>query len=93
MEYLGLKENIKVKRAGFAYRRLWEKFLNRYAILTKETWPRWVGDPHQGINIIMNSVNMDPTQYQIGKSKIFIKVGLYYKWGHPRLTELTQYEI
>ena len=29
VEYLGLKENIRVRRAGFAYRRPFEKFLHR----------------------------------------------------------------
>lgn len=73
VEYLGLKENIRVKRAGFAYRRPFQKFLQRYAIITKETWPSWSGNPTQGIHIIMKSVNMDPSQYQIGRSKVFIK--------------------
>nr|XP_045626212.1 unconventional myosin-Ie-like isoform X1 [Procambarus clarkii] len=73
VEYLGLKENIRVKRAGFAYRRPFQKFLHRYAILTKDTWPSWHGEPTQGIHIIMTSVNMDPSQYQIGRSKIFVK--------------------
>lgn len=29
VEYLGLKENIRVRRAGFAYRRIFHKFLQR----------------------------------------------------------------
>ena len=29
VEYLGLKENIRVRRAGFAYRRVFDKFLRR----------------------------------------------------------------
>ncbi len=29
VEYLGLKENIRVRRAGFAYRRVFQKFLQR----------------------------------------------------------------
>lgn len=29
VEYLGLKENIRVRRAGYAYRRIFRKFLNR----------------------------------------------------------------
>ena len=29
VEYLGLKENIRVRRAGFAYRREFDKFLTR----------------------------------------------------------------
>ena len=28
-EYLGLKENVRVRRAGFAYRRPFDKFLKR----------------------------------------------------------------
>ncbi|KAK6729445.1 hypothetical protein RB195_006476 [Necator americanus] len=73
VEYLGLRENIRVRRAGFAYRRSFEKFLWRYAILTQETWPSYRGDPRQGCQIICRSVNMDPDQFQMGTSKIFIK--------------------
>ncbi|XP_045027352.1 unconventional myosin-If isoform X1 [Daphnia magna] len=73
VEYLGLKENIRVRRAGFAYRRPFEKFLKRYAIISKQTWPAWRGDPRAGIKIVMEAVNMDPAEYQLGKSKVFIK--------------------
>ncbi|XP_063220851.1 unconventional myosin-Ie-like [Bacillus rossius redtenbacheri] len=73
VEYLGLKENIRVRRAGFAYRRPFRKFLHRYAILTKETWPRWNGDERLGIEKILSSVNLDKSQYQLGKTKVFIK--------------------
>ncbi|WKX89898.1 hypothetical protein Q1695_009049 [Nippostrongylus brasiliensis] len=73
VEYLGLRENIRVRRAGFAYRRAFEKFLWRYAILTSQTWPSYRGDPREGCQIICRSVNMDPDQYQMGTSKIFIK--------------------
>ena len=31
VEYLGLKENIRVRRAGFAFRRPFDKFLKRWA--------------------------------------------------------------
>ncbi|XP_064325461.1 unconventional myosin-If isoform X2 [Phalacrocorax carbo] len=73
VEYLGLKENIQVRRAGFAYRRLFHKFLQRYAILTPETWPSWRGDEKQGVQHLLRSVNMDPDQYQMGQSKVFVK--------------------
>ena len=33
----------------------------------------WKGPVDQGIKIIMNTVNIDNEQYQMGKSKIFIK--------------------
>ncbi|XP_067104744.1 unconventional myosin-Ie [Osmerus mordax] len=73
VEYLGLKENIRVRRAGYAYRRIFRKFLNRYAILTKESWPTWRGDEKQGVLHLLKSVNMDQDQYQLGRTKIFIK--------------------
>ncbi|VDK83680.1 unnamed protein product [Litomosoides sigmodontis] len=73
VEYLGLKENIRVRRAGFAYRRLFDKFLHRYAILSSKTWPNYHGDPREGIKIICQAVNMDRDQYQMGRTKIFIK--------------------
>lgn len=73
VEYLGLKENIRVRRAGYAYRRVFQKFLQRYAILTKATWPVWRGDEKQGVLHLLQSVNMDNDQFQLGKSKVFIK--------------------
>lgn len=73
VEYLGLKENIRVRRAGFAYRREFPKFIKRYAILTPETYPAWRGDPRQGVTHLMNCVNMDRDQFQLGKTKVFIK--------------------
>ncbi|MBN3324288.1 MYO1E protein, partial [Atractosteus spatula] len=73
VEYLGLRENIRVRRAGYAFRRVFSKFLHRYAILTRETWPQWRGEQRQGVLHLLRSVNMDQDQYQLGKSKVFIK--------------------
>ncbi|XP_040097416.1 unconventional myosin-If isoform X2 [Oryx dammah] len=73
VEYLGLKENIRVRRAGFAYRRQFAKFLQRYAILTPETWPYWRGDERQGVQHLLRAVNMEPDQYQMGSTKVFVK--------------------
>ncbi|XP_075464143.1 unconventional myosin-Ie-like isoform X2 [Ascaphus truei] len=73
VEYLGLRENIRVRRAGYAYRRVFRKFLHRFAILTRETWPEWKGDEKQGVLHLLRAVNMDSDQYQLGKSKVFIK--------------------
>ncbi|XP_037310257.1 myosin IEb [Pungitius pungitius] len=73
VEYLGLRENIRVRRAGYAYRRPFNKFLQRYAILTKETWPRWSGEERRGVLHLLGSVHMDQDQFQLGKTKVFIK--------------------
>ncbi|XP_068586061.1 myosin IEb isoform X1 [Cebidichthys violaceus] len=73
VEYLGLRENIRVRRAGYAYRRAFNKFLQRYAILTKETWPEWKGEERKGVLHLLSSVRMDQDQFQLGKTKVFIK--------------------
>ncbi|KAI8803169.1 P-loop containing nucleoside triphosphate hydrolase protein, partial [Cladochytrium replicatum] len=75
VRYLNLKVNWVVckRRAGFCYRNTFEKFLRRFAILTKETFPTWHGQPQDGIKVIMNSVNMDSKEWQLGKTKVFIK--------------------
>jgi myosin heavy subunit len=45
----------------------------RYALLTKETWPRWSGDAKQGVRHILKSVAMADDEFQMGKTKVFIK--------------------
>ncbi|KAI8999429.1 P-loop containing nucleoside triphosphate hydrolase protein [Gaertneriomyces semiglobifer] len=73
VRYLNLKENIRVRRAGYAYRNTFDKFLRRFAILTPETFPQWHGSAQDGIKHIMNSVAMDPSEWQLGRTKIFVK--------------------
>ncbi|KAI8914411.1 P-loop containing nucleoside triphosphate hydrolase protein [Gorgonomyces haynaldii] len=73
VRYLNLKENIKVRRAGFSYRNTFENFLRRFAILTPETFPKWRGQPRDGIQVIMQSVGLDSKEWQLGTSKVFIK--------------------
>ncbi|CAF0864311.1 unnamed protein product [Brachionus calyciflorus] len=72
IKYLGLVENVRIRRAGFAYRREFQKFLQRYDIVSKQT-KFWKGPVDKGIKMIMDSVNMDPQEWQMGKTKVFIK--------------------
>ena len=48
-------------------------YILRYAILTKETWPKWKGDVKSGIKHLMKAADINDGQWQIGKSKLFIK--------------------
>lgn len=72
IKYLGLVENVRVRRAGYAYRREFAKFIRRYGIVNRQT-TFWRGPDDQAIQIIMNTVNIDAGQYQMGKTKVFIK--------------------
>ncbi|KAK6624584.1 hypothetical protein RUM44_011443 [Polyplax serrata] len=71
VEYLGLKENIRMRRAGFAYRRPFGKFLYRYGILMKGTG--WQGDEKSGVEMIMKKLNVHLGLYELGLTKVFIK--------------------
>ncbi|CAG0921657.1 unnamed protein product [Notodromas monacha] len=67
-------ENLRVRRAGFAYRRQYEPFLERYKSLCPQTWPRYTaGTPKQGVKIIMDKFTGSSEDYQMGETKVFIR--------------------
>ncbi len=72
IRYLGLLENIKIRRAGFAFSLKFEKFLFRYRILNKDTWPNWPGAAQDGAVHIVENIGMKCT-FQCGVSKIYFK--------------------
>ena len=49
VKYLGLVENLRVRRAGFAFRRPYGVFLERYKSLCADTWPQYKGDAKHGV--------------------------------------------
>lgn len=73
IKYLGLMENLRVRRAGFAYRRTYEMFLHRYKCLSKETWPNYNGASQSGVEILVKALGYAPEEYRMGKTKIFIR--------------------
>ncbi|XP_043996226.1 unconventional myosin-Ic-like isoform X1 [Gambusia affinis] len=73
VKYLGLMENLRVRRAGFAYRRRFEAFLQRYKPLCPETWPNWNGKLADGVSALVNNLGYKPEEYKLGRSKIFIR--------------------
>ena len=44
-----------------------------YAILTKETWPKWTGNVTDGVMHIVDTMHLDRREVQLGTSKVFIK--------------------
>lgn len=73
VRYLNLRENINVRRAGFCYRSAFDKFMRRFGILTPETFRNWRGDSRQGVVHILKNSGIVDDQWQLGKSKVFIK--------------------
>ncbi|KAK3084998.1 hypothetical protein FSP39_022632 [Pinctada imbricata] len=73
VKYLGLMENLRVRRAGFAYRRPYEVFLKRYKSLCPQTWPHYDGPAKEGVEILVNYLNYSNDDYRLGKTKLFIR--------------------
>ncbi|XP_036106782.1 unconventional myosin-Ia isoform X2 [Molossus molossus] len=71
--YLGLLENVRVRRAGYAFRQQYKSFLERYRLLSRSTWPHWSGGDREGVEKIMGELNMLSEEVTFGKTKIFIK--------------------
>ncbi|XP_037090493.1 unconventional myosin ID-like [Pollicipes pollicipes] len=73
VNYLGLIENVRVRRAGFAYRQSYDRFLRRYKMISQFTWPNFHGDSDkEGVKILIKEQNfVDDVKY--GKTKIFLR--------------------
>lgn len=68
VKYLGLIENLRVRRAGFAYRRVYDAFLGRYKCLSPATWPHYRGDFKEGSFEIMKHLKYNLDQdYALGR--------------------------
>ncbi|OXB84870.1 UNVERIFIED_CONTAM: hypothetical protein H355_015992 [Colinus virginianus] len=73
VKYLGLMEHLRVRRAGFAYRRKYEHFLQRYKSLCPATWPHWHGPAAEGVERLIKHIGYKPEEYKLGRTKIFIR--------------------
>ncbi|CAB1319438.1 unnamed protein product, partial [Coregonus sp. 'balchen'] len=82
VKYLGLMEHLRVRRAGFAYRRRYEVFLQRYKPLCPATWPHWRGVAAEGVEVLVQHLGYLPDEYKMGRTKIFIR--------HPRTLFATE---
>ncbi|ESK92714.1 microfilament motor [Moniliophthora roreri MCA 2997] len=77
IKYLGLQENIRVRRAGFAYRNTFEKMVERFYLLSPNTSYAgeytWHGDAKSGCEQILKDTGIAKEEWQMGVTKAFIK--------------------
>ncbi|KAK6620264.1 hypothetical protein RUM44_006665 [Polyplax serrata] len=73
VRYLGLVENVRVRRAGFAYRQRYDRFLKRYKMISTYTWPNFRGNSDkEAVQVLLESVGFH-TDVEYGKTKVFIR--------------------
>lgn len=73
VSYLGLLENVRVRRAGYAFRQPYDPCLERYKMLCKQTWPHWKGPARVGVEVLLNDLEIPKEEFSFGRSKIFIR--------------------
>lgn len=77
VKYLGLHENVRIRRAGFAYRQTFEKFVQRFYLLSSKTSYAgdyiWKGDQKTAVTQILRDVNISSGEFQMGVTKVFVK--------------------
>lgn len=77
IKYLGLQENVRIRRAGFAYRQTFEKFVERFFLLSPKTSYAgeytWTGDYQTGARQILKDTSIPAEEFQMGTTKAFIK--------------------
>jgi myosin-1 len=77
IKYLGLQENVRIRRAGFASRQTFEKFVERFFLLSPKTSYAgeytWTGDYQSGAKQILKDTNIPAEEFQMGVTKVFIK--------------------
>ncbi|GAV51421.1 hypothetical protein ZYGR_0AD06040 [Zygosaccharomyces rouxii] len=77
VKYLGLQENVRIRRAGFAYRQVFDKFVERFYLLS----PRcsyageytWEGDVLEAVDMILQDAAIPQKEFQLGVTSVFIK--------------------
>jgi myosin-1 len=77
IKYLGLQENVRIRRAGFASRQTFDKFVERFFLLSPKTGYAgeytWSGDYLSGAKQILKDTNIPAEEFQMGVTKVFIK--------------------
>ncbi|NXW56574.1 MYO1G protein, partial [Eurystomus gularis] len=73
VSYLGLLENVRVRRAGFAYRQPYHRFLQRYKMTCEYTWPNHLmaSDREATEALLEQHGFQDDVAY--GHNKVFIR--------------------
>uniref|UniRef100_A0A4W5PUQ9 Unconventional myosin-Id n=1 Tax=Hucho hucho TaxID=62062 RepID=A0A4W5PUQ9_9TELE len=73
VEYLGLLENVRVRRAGFANRQEYPRFLQRYKMISEFTWPNHdLPSEKEAVKKLVQGCGFEH-DVAYGKTKVFIR--------------------
>uniref|UniRef100_A0A8C0EX24 Myosin X n=1 Tax=Bubo bubo TaxID=30461 RepID=A0A8C0EX24_BUBBB len=91
LRYSGMLETVKVRRAGFPIRRLFQDFLSRYKMLVKG--PSFSDNSKAVCAGFLQTYDSSKKEWQLGKTKVFLKEALEQKLEKDREEELRKAAI
>ena len=77
LRYSGMMETIRIRRAGYPIRHNFEDFVDRYRLLAVGILPSQKENCRAASTKILQAVLKD-ADYQLGKTKVFLKVSIVY---------------
>ncbi|VDO93467.1 unnamed protein product [Soboliphyme baturini] len=81
LRYSGMLETVRIRRSGFSL----VEFVDRYRILVSTSKMSRTADYENAARIICMSISFDVSLFQIGRSRIFLKVRVDIRCLCPRL--------
>ena len=82
LKYNGVLSAVKIARSGYPSQIITKDFINRYWFLFEKKY--------DSINLFLDTIINKEFDYQIGKTKVFLKSYLYEKLENIRNTEITK---
>ncbi|XP_066563709.1 myosin-9-like [Amia ocellicauda] len=85
----GVLEGIRICREGFPNRIVFQEIRQRYQILTPSTIAKDFMDEKQACVLMLQELKLDPSQFQIGHTKVFFRAGLLANLEEKRDEKIT----
>ncbi|KAJ2160398.1 class II myosin [Coemansia sp. RSA 552] len=87
----GVLEGIRITRQGFPNRVAFPEFRQRYEILAPNVIPRQVFiDSKQAASLLLEALQMDPSRFRLGHTKVFFRAGVLAELEEIRDVELSK---
>uniref|UniRef100_A0AAY4BDE4 Unconventional myosin-IXb n=1 Tax=Denticeps clupeoides TaxID=299321 RepID=A0AAY4BDE4_9TELE len=75
LRYTGMLETVRIRRSGYGAKFTFTEFINQFQVLLPVT----ITTPQKDIVNLLQELGLDKNNYQIGKTKVFLKEGETHK--------------
>ncbi|KAM4807924.1 unconventional myosin-IXb [Rhinophrynus dorsalis] len=69
LRYTGMLETVRIRRSGYSAKYTYQEFTDQFQVLL----PKLSSAPKDDIAALLERIGMDPHNYQLGKTKVFMK--------------------